>query len=372
LRRARLETDDILRHVNSGLLTIDAQGAIIYFNRAAERILGYREEQVKHMLCLDAFAERMPALASSLLDGINYGQTYPRRELEIVDGHGVTRPLGLSTSILTEEGGRLRGVIAIFSDLTEAKDLEQKVRASDRLAAVGELSASIAHEIRNPLAAISGSVEVLNSELRLTGQNGRLMALILKESQRLNKILTDFLSYARVNRPVYTKVELCHVISEVRELVRLHEGVPDNITVELFSDESFVYVVGDEDLIKQLLVNLAINACEAFEGRPGKLAFRVSSTPQGDVVRLSVIDDGPGIPPAVLKRMYEPFYSTKKQGTGLGLAIVHRICGALKLKLRVDSHEGLGTVFDIEFRQYNPERAVAESDRQAVGGQSRG
>jgi two-component system sensor histidine kinase PilS (NtrC family) len=137
LRRARLETDDILRHLNSGLLTIDAQGYIIYFNRAAERILGYREERVKGMMCRDVFAERMPDLAECLLSGITAEIIHPRRELEIVDGEGNARPLGLSTSVLTDESGQLRGVIGIFSDLTEAKRLEQKVRASDRLAAIG-------------------------------------------------------------------------------------------------------------------------------------------------------------------------------------------------------------------------------------------
>jgi two-component system, NtrC family, sensor histidine kinase PilS len=356
LRRARLETDDILRHLNSGLLTIDSQGCIIYFNRAAERILGYREEQVKGMMCRDVFAERMPDLAECLLAGITGGITSPRRELGIVDGDGISRPLGLSTSVLTDESGQLRGVIGIFSDLTEAKLLEQKVRANDRLAAIGELSASIAHEIRNPLAAISGSVELLSRELTLGNENGRLFSLILKESQRLNKILSDFLSYARVSRPAYNKVELCHVIGEVRELLRLHEAVPDNISIDLHGDDAIVYVVGDEDLIKQLLVNLGMNACESFEGRPGRLEFGVSVSRSDGTVDLRVCDNGPGIPVSVQEHIYKPFFSTKKQGTGLGLAIVHRICTVLGLKLRMESTGGVGTTFDIVFNLYSQER----------------
>jgi two-component system, NtrC family, sensor histidine kinase PilS len=356
LRRARLETDDILRHLNSGLLTIDAQGSIIYFNRAAERILGYREERVKGMACRDVFAERMPDLAESLLSALTAGNVCPRRELEIIDGAGNSRPLGLSTSVLTDEGGQLRGVIGIFSDLTEAKRLEQKVRASDRLAAIGELSASIAHEIRNPLAAISGSVELLSRDLTLTDDNGRLFSLILKESQRLNKILSDFLSYARINRPAYNKIELCHVIGEVRELLRLHEGVPDNVSIELQSEEPIAYVVGDEDLIKQLLVNLGMNACEAFEGKRGSVTFRVSVDPADDTVVLNVSDDGPGIAADLQEKIFQPFFSTKKQGTGLGLAIVHRICTALGIKIRLDSRPGIGTTFEIVFHQYRQER----------------
>ena len=367
LRRARLETDDILRHLNSGLLTVDAAGHIIYFNRAAERILGYREENVKGMTCTDVFSERMPELAECLMRGVDSGVAYPREEQEIVDLDNRRVPLGLSTSILTEDSGELRGVIAIFSDLTEAKELEQKVRNSDRLAAVGELSASIAHEIRNPLAAISGSVEVLHRELELEGENHRLMALIIKESQRLNKILTDFLVYARLGRPAYNKVELYHIVADIRELLSRHEPMSDNVTLRFDSDESIVYVIGDEDLIRQLLMNLAINACESFEGRPGEVVFSLSRDHVHRLVRLSVSDNGPGIDPTLLNKVYEPFFSTKKSGTGLGLAIVHRICTALKLQLHLESRSGLGTTFTVEFPSYSPDRgqdvpAVAGTD----------
>jgi len=356
LRRARLETDDILRHLNSGLLTIDSGGYIIYFNRAAERILGYSEEIVRGMLCREVFAERMPDLADYLMAGITSRVTYPRKELEIVTDRQEIMPLGLSTSILTEEGGNLRGVIAIFSDLTEAKRMESKMRANDRLAAVGELSASIAHEIRNPLAAISGSVEVLNSELQLSDENARLMELIVKESHRLNVILSDFLAFARVSRPGYNKVELCHLVGDVRELLRLHENTPGNIEVEFESDDSIVYVVGDEDHIKQMLVNLALNSCEAFEGRPGRIWFGVRTNADEGTVYLYVRDNGPGIDKAIIDKVFTPFYSTKKQGTGLGLAIVHRICEALKLKLHVDSTPGEGTTFWIRFLTYSQGR----------------
>ncbi len=362
LRRARLETDDILKHLNSGLLTIDATGSVIYFNRAAESILGYDEEKVKGMPCREVFSERMPDLVDCLLVGLTSRVTFPRKELQIVNRQQETVPLGLSTSILTEESGQLRGVIAIFSDLTEAKRLENKVRLNDRLAAVGELSASIAHEIRNPLAAISGSVEVLQSELELTDQNARLMDLILKESQRLNKTLSDFLAYARISRPSYTKVELLHVVGEVRDILRMHENIPDNITIGLESDESIVYVVGDENLITQLLMNLVINACEAFMGGPGSISIRVEVDPASGSVLLHVRDNGPGIDPGNLEKIYEPFFSTKKEGTGLGLAIVHRICEALNLTLHVDSKPAAGTVFTVCFRSFAqvvPDRSTA-------------
>ena len=359
LKRAQLETDDILRHLNSGLLTIDSDGLIVYFNRAAERVLGYREENVRGMHCREVFAERMPLLADCLMEGVNAGITYPRRELEIVNGEGEKLPLGLSTSTLTEDEGHLRGVIAIFSDLTEAKRLERKVRNNDRLAAVGELSASIAHEIRNPLAAISGSVEVLSRELRLVDENARLMELILKESQRLNKILSDFLAYARLDRPSYNKVELCHILSDVRDLLLRQAGIAERVTLELDTDSSYVYVVGDEDLIRQLLLNLAMNACEAFGAEPGRVVLGVHSDPVLGTIDLTVTDNGPGIDPDKLDKIFQPFYSTKKAGTGLGLAIVHRICNALRLRYTVRSTPGEGTVFLIQFSAYRPGRERA-------------
>ncbi|MFQ6009255.1 MAG: nitrogen regulation protein NR(II), partial [Candidatus Zixiibacteriota bacterium] len=352
LRKARLETDDILRHLNSGLLTIDALGRIIFFNRAAERILGYREEEVRGMHCREVFAGRMPHLAECLMDGICYGTAHPRKEIEIVSADSTTIPLGLSTSVLTEEHNILRGVIAIFSDLTEVKSLEAKVRAADRLAAIGELSASIAHEIRNPLAAISGSVEVLKKEVRVSRENAELMALIVKESDRLSRILSEFLQYARIDRPAYSKVELCHLINEVVQLLHHNEAFNENIRIHFETDEDILYVVGDEDLIKQLLLNLAVNACQSFEGKSGTLTFKLDARSTAGSIMLYVQDNGPGIAEVNLKKIFEPFYSTKKQGTGLGLSIVHRICSALKLDLKVESQVGHGTTFMIEFKKY--------------------
>jgi two-component system, NtrC family, sensor histidine kinase PilS len=362
LKRARLETDDILRHLNSGLLTIDAQGNLIYFNRAAEKILGYREEEVRGMPCEEVFAERMPNLARCLIDGLRYGVDHPRREIEITNGERRIVPLGMSISVLTEEDRLVRGLIAIFTDLTDVKALEMKARVADRLAAIGELSASIAHEIRNPLAAISGSVEVLARDLAVTDDHARLMELIVKESHRLSKILSDFLSYARIDRPRYDKVELCHIVNDIIEIIQHHEAYRVNISLRHEADGSIIYVVGDEDLIKQVVMNLAINACEAFEGRAGLIVFRVRDNgPTGDVV-LSVEDNGSGISAKDRDRIFQPFFSTKKHGTGLGLAIVHRICTSLRLSLSLDSRPGEGTKFSLGFRRFSPERAVPKTE----------
>jgi len=361
LKQAKLETDDILRHLSSGLLTIDAGGRIVFFNPAAERVLGFREEEVKGMRCDEVFAARMPELAADLLEGLRRTASHPRREIAAQNIDGDVIPLGLSTSVLTDESGGMRGLIAIFSDLTDAKRLEAKARAADRLAAIGELSASIAHEIRNPLAAISGSVEVLDKELRLEGENERLMRLIVKESHRLSRILSEFLEYARIDRPAYTKLELCHLISDVIQILHHHPSFRKEFNINFEADRSIIYVIGDEDLVKQLLLNLAVNACDALQESGDELTFRLAVDQVGGLVELYVQDNGPGIAPEHIKRVYQPFFSTKKSGTGLGLAIVHRICSALKLDLSFDSQPGQGTTFRLEFTTFADEREVEPS-----------
>jgi two-component system sensor histidine kinase PilS (NtrC family) len=365
LKKAKLETDDILRHLSSGLMTVDANGMVMFFNKAAERILGYSEDDVKGFRCDEVFSNRMPELSKCILAGIVNRMEFPRRELEITNNQGQRVPLGLSTSVLTEENGTIRGVIAIFSDLTDAKELEGKVRAADRLAAVGELSACIAHEIRNPLAAISGSVEVLKKELALAGENKQLMELIVKESDRLTKMLTKFLQYARIERSSFNKVELCHVISETIEILYHQESMSPNIEIEFISEDSIVYVIGDEDLIKQILINLAANACEAIGESTGKITFKVLNDPDNGIVKLLISDNGPGIAPDILRKIYQPFFSTRKTGTGLGLSIVHRIAETLGLDLRVNSKLAEGTTFELCFKTYL-QPGVSEIHKQSI------
>jgi signal transduction histidine kinase len=172
------------------------------------------------------------------------------------------------------------------------------------------------------------------------------------------------LQYARVDRPAFTKVELCHIINEVLQILHHHESFTPDIRINFEVDESIVYVIGSEDLIEQLLLNLAVNACESFEGNAGELTFRLAADDASGMVELYVQDNGPGIAEKDLKKIYQPFYSTKKQGSGLGLSIVHRICSALKLNISVDSQLGEGTTFLIEFKGYH--QGMSESCRSSA------
>jgi two-component system sensor histidine kinase PilS (NtrC family) len=358
LERARLDTDDILLNLHSGILTIDNHGDIVYFNRAAESILGLKETDVRGRSFMQAFDKRMPEFTERILSVLKLAKPSIRTEIEIIDEDGAVVPIGLTTSMLGDEKEGIRGVIAVFQDLTSAKKLENALMNANRLAAVGEISARIAHEIRNPLASISGSVEVLKSELQLADENQRLMDLIVKESERLSRILTNFLSYARNQPTVRSKIELISLVGETVELLRHDTALPDCTELAFRPEIATAYVVADEDQLKQVIINLITNAAEAIEHPGGKVEVVISEPstwPEvvaGEWIELQVIDNGQGFAPEDKARVFEPFYSGKKGGTGLGLAIVRRCLDNLGARIKVDTSPGLGTTFSIILRRY--------------------
>jgi len=359
LKKARLETGDILWHLNCGLITIDTRGEIVFFNRTAETILGVKEREVAGQNCRRAMGNRLAPLADNLMSGLTSSQWQNRFEIDIVNEEGETVPIGISISLLHDENFGRRGVIAIFQDLTDSRRLEEKMRRADRMAAIGELSACIAHEIRNPLASISGSVEVLRNELKVDGENDQLMSLIVKETSRLNNILSDFLLYARIGRSHFQKVEVNRVLSDVIELIRRHPSYHEGIKIEMYTGNHLAYISGDEDQMRQLVLNLGVNACEALSGREGTISFEINPNRDRegkDRVELIVRDDGPGIAPDLMEKICLPFYSTRKGGTGLGLAIVSRLTEALDGHLDIVSSPGKGCAFHLSFRAFRRER----------------
>jgi two-component system sensor histidine kinase PilS (NtrC family) len=339
LKKIRFETNEILEQMHSGLLTIDVQGRIVYFNRAAGEILGVdhriaREKTISELFHagLNSFLERIDIALSSQRSEL-------RTEIYIKHPEKGTLPLGISLSILADEG-KPRGIIAIFQDLTEAKKLEAHLRTSDRMAAIGRLAAGIAHEIRNPLASISGSVELLKDDLQLEGDDLRLLELILKESSRLNTILTDFLNFARVTRISSGRCDLASAISEVTVLAATHGQISPTIKILSSVHRSGLFISGSEDQIKQVLWNLLLNAAQAVDEKTGSIMISTDETtsPEGaGMVRLVVADNGLGIPENLMEKIFEPFYSTKTDGTGLGLPIVGRIVDCLGGKIELES-----------------------------------
>lgn len=348
LRKAKLETDDILRHLNSGLFTIDREGRIVFFNRTAEEILGYHEIEVRGRDFREVFHERSVQMADNLIRVLETEKDNLRTDVNVLNRNGRSIPVGVSTSILRDDDGSIRGVIAIFQDLTETKRLEEKIRAADKMAAVGELSAAIAHEIRNPLAAISGSVEVLKGELAVADEDRRLLELIVKESSRLNDILSDFLLFARSHRTAFVRIELCRLVSDVIDIVKHHPSYRPDHQLKITALESVVYVYSDENQLKQILINLIVNACEAIDKYDGVVEAVIESITD-DEVRLTITDNGPGIHDDIISKVFTPFFSTKKAGTGLGLAIVQRLASNLQINLACRSEMGRGTTFILGF-----------------------
>jgi len=326
-RRARVEVGNVLDNLSSGLLIVDRQGRVVQLNPAAERILGVFAEEVAGRDLDEAFGASLAGFAETICTVLAGGPTLGRGEQNIVRWDTVVVPVGLSVSHLRDAAGEVTGAIAIFQDLTEARRMRERVREADRLAAVGELSASIAHEIRNPLGSIRGSVEILAGELDLTGQQERLLQLILKESARVNTIIDEFLAFARLRparrRPVAVGALLDDVLLEARQQVLFKGG---DVAVEARAADPGLQVLADAEQMLQLFLNLALNACEAMEYR-GRLVLAAGPADDG-CCELRVSDSGPGLSDEAKARLFTPFFTTKKHGTGLGLPMVARIAHA--------------------------------------------
>ena len=369
LEVAKLETGDILKHLQSGILTVDLAGRIVFFNRAAETILGIPGRGVRGRTLRDVFGAQYPELVERLETVLTSRKMDVRTELSLhrPDGHSV--PIGISTSVLGGSGKQPRGLISIFQDLTQPKLIEEKMRVQDRLAAIGQLSAAIAHEIRNPLAAISGSVEVLRNELAVEGENKKLLELIITESGRLNKILTDFLMYARIRPTISGRVCVAPVLNEVFEIARRRYDGARGLNLFSSQTDASLAVKTDADHLKQMLINLVFNAIEALGHEGGQVVVEVGlpndsvsdhlpllETPP-EWVEIAVKDNGCGIPDEIRSRLFEPFVSSKSTGTGLGLAIVARLAEHAGGQVCVDSTPGAGTTFTLLLPRFVTARA---------------
>jgi PAS domain S-box-containing protein len=322
---------------------------VLHYNRSAEDLLGLPLADVRGRFCRDVFAVGQRPLLERIQNTLATGQVVSREEVRVLSKDGRSVPVGLSTSFLIDEEGSRRGVIAVFADLSEFKAIEERARRSETLAAIGQLSAGIAHEIRNCLNPISGSVEFLQRELTLDGENAHLMGLISQECERLNRFVTELLDYAREPRFHAESADLGDAIGDAMDLVRRHPAFRPDIALEFTVAEDAPAVLVDREQFKRVLVNLLQNAIEALEG-PGRVAVRILPS-AGDRVQVTVSDTGPGIPAEYLPRITEPFFTTKRGGTGLGLAIAARIMERLGGRLSVTSTPGAGTTFILELER---------------------
>lgn len=349
LRKMKLETDEILENMSSGMVTVDSEGKVIHFNKAAGDILGINHLLAKQASYRSIFLKKYPELFYKIDLAMSTGYVEQRSEITIkVENENV--PLGISTCILRGESNEIRGVIAVFQNLADVKLMEKRLRDADRLATVGQLSAGIAHEIRNPLASISGSVEVLKNSLNLSDdQDKKLLELIIRESYRLNEILTEFLSFARIKCSPDVTTDICPVIDEVLVLAESHPSNRQDISVDYRRPAESIHGRGSIDMYKQLLWNLILNSFQAIGEREGKVTISCSRFIEKNGkswAKITVEDNGPGIPPNLRDKIFDPFFSTKSDGTGLGLAIVFRIVESLEGKIEFDTGD-TGTSFTV-------------------------
>jgi two-component system sensor histidine kinase PilS (NtrC family) len=268
--------------------------------------------------------------------------------------------LGLSVAALPLPDGS-RGYLYTFQDVTDIKRFEQNARLQQRLAAVGEMAAGIAHEIRNPLASMSGSMQMLKQELPLSADQAQLMDIVLKESERLNQTIKSFLAYARPQRFSLSRLDLRGIVHETAMLLRNSTEVEDRHDIEVKKADEPVMVEADESQIRQIIWNLATNGLRAMpDGGTLCLSAVHEESASGRSAVLLVEDEGVGIPPEDVDSIFQPFRGSFGKGTGLGLAIVHRIVTDYGGQIDVRPRER-GTVFRITF----PERVEARAERQA-------
>lgn len=325
LREARLDTSDILQSMNNGLIAFDMSGRIMYFNSASIKILQLEKFTAGERYDV-VFTERTGALAAIVGRELQEKSAGSDEEIEISDRHGLVIPIGLTTVPLYDVDGSRRGVIVNFKDLTEKQKLIEMIRQSDRMAAIGELSAAIAHEIRNPLASLCNAVELIAEDIHTDDvQISRLLKVIEKESERLQRITSDFLKFARLKMPDIGQVDLRKCVEEVELLIGNDPRKTSD--VQIFNRISGNPVVlFDPDQLKQLMINILINSLEALGGIGTiEIWLEKKRTSVDRYVRLIIADNGPGFPEKTLGSVFEPFFSTKNEGTGLGLALVRKM-----------------------------------------------
>ncbi len=362
LRRVRLEADDILRNIRSGVITVDGMGRLAFINPTATRLLELDAQTLLGHPVLDQLKIRSSELWAAVVAGIRNGRKISRGEGMVVHQGGKIFPIGLSTTTFRQETQEAPSVTAIFTDISDLKEVQELQQRAERLEAVAALSASLAHEIRNPLASIRSSVEQLARSKHADEDERFLAGLIVRESDRLSRLLSEFLDFARVRATQFVPLDLHAVVIAVVRLIKAHPDCRPDAAITVEGGRTILE--GDEDLLHRVVANLVLNAVQAARG-PIRISVSVASVQGTDIphgtnidnaVRLQVRDTGPGIPEEIRDRLFDPFVSGRTGGSGLGLAIVQRAVEAHRGLVLVDSAPGTGTAFTI----FIPIKTIAE------------
>ncbi len=364
VRRLKLEAADILRNIRSGVVTVDGAGSVVYANPAARQLLQLPSEPLLGRSLRELLGDRVP----DLVQAIEITQASRRKAIRSegrVESGDRSFPIGVTTTRIDSGGEGPPSVTAIFTDISDQKRVEALHLRTERLEAVAELSASLAHEIRNPLASIRSSIEQLAQSTSAGEDESFLAQLVLRESDRLSRLLSEFLDFSRVQVTNCRELDLAKVVESAVEIVRQHPDCPEDANIETHTD--VVTVEGDEDLLHRVVVNLVLNALQASDGR-ARITVEVRPASADDVpqgvslgaaVLLRVVDDGPGVPEELRERLFEPFVSGRPGGSGLGLAIVQRAVLAHRGVVLVDVPENGGTMFSVVIPQKGTSEVAA-------------
>jgi two-component system sensor histidine kinase PilS (NtrC family) len=335
----------IVESIRSGVITTDLERRVFTVNRAAEEMTGYAAADLRGQDVSILFGNIAGRIEESLRSAAE-GHVSPRYESECLTPEGFLVKLGYNISPLSSESGETTGLVITFQDLTDIRSMEETSRRQERLSAVGRVAAGIAHEIRNPLAAMRGSIQVLRSELEADATQRELMDIVLSESDRLNRIITDFLTYARPRKFSLAETDLREPLRETFALLRHSPEVLDGHRLEEELPEEPVLTMADAEGVRQVFWNLTRNALKAMPDG-GTLRAEMQRTAPGSV-RITFADTGRGMTPAQVERLFEPFSSSTTGGTGLGLSIVYQIIRDHGGTINVRSREGHGTTITIE------------------------
>jgi two-component system sensor histidine kinase PilS (NtrC family) len=353
----------VIDSLTSGLATTDTSGAVVTFNRAAEQITGYAASAVVGRRVAGAL--QLPPALVAALDSDLADAASRRADFAFVRPDRRQIDIGLSVTHLVTPGGRA-GYLVTFQDVTALRKLERDGRLRQRLAAVGEMAAGIAHEIRNPLASMSGSIQILRQELPLTDDQAQLMDIVLRESERLNETIRSFLAYARPQRFSVARLDVTRTVNDTALLLRNSAELGEGHRIDVDTPETPLWFEADEGQLRQIFWNLATNGLRAMT-RGGRLTLvarpdapsgsRDPNGPGDPGVILEVVDEGVGIPSEKIEGIFQPFHGSFSRGTGLGLSIVHRIVTDYSGSIHVKSEPGAGTTVTVRL----PGRATAQA-----------
>ncbi len=337
----------VIDSLMSGLVTTDIGGRVLTFNRAAETITRITAAEAVGRSIADVL--QFPGDLAGLFEAREGRPKLPRVELAFTRGDAVSIELGLSTALLMTPRGET-GFVFTFQDVTESRKHDREARVQQRLAAVGEMAAGIAHEIRNPLASMSGSIQILRQELPLTPEQSQLMDIVLRESDRLNDTIGSFLAYARPQRLSTARMDVRQIATDTARLLQHNAELTEAHRIEVDVPGDPVWYVADENQIRQIVWNLATNGVRAMTTggtlRLSVLPHEEDAGSAGDVV-IRVEDQGVGIAAEELDGIFQPFRGAFERGTGLGLSIVHRIVSDYGGEVKVTSQRGKGTRVDV-------------------------